>query len=52
MTLIEHLFHWAPDGGSGSLETLCFVVAVSFVGAVVFGRRVAAWSRPRREPQR
>jgi hypothetical protein len=51
MNFIERLLHWAPDGGSGSLETL-FVVSALFVGTAVFLRRIAAWSRLSREPQR
>ena len=52
MDFIERLFHWAPDGGSGSLEALYVVAAALFVGTVVFRRRIAARLRPRREPQR
>jgi hypothetical protein len=52
MTFIERLFHCAPDGGSGSLETLYVVVAAVVVGAVVFRRRIEGWSRRLRELQR
>ena len=44
MDFIERIFGFAPDGGSGSLELLLFVVPVVGVAAALAVRR---WSRLR-----
>ena len=38
MQFIEHLFGIAPDGGSGSLELLLFVIPVAGVSYLILRR--------------
>jgi len=41
MHWIEELLHVSPDGGSGAVEFVVYLVLISFVAASVQGARVA-----------
>jgi hypothetical protein len=49
MDFIERLFGFAPDGGSGSLEFLLFLIPLAGL-VILAGYRRAARKRARREP--
>ena len=46
MDFIERLFGILPDGGSGALEALYFVVMTGVVAGVAWWRRVGRLKQP------
>ena len=45
MDFVERVFHVAPDGGSGALESLYVAAILTVATAVVFRRAIVRWLR-------
>lgn len=52
MDFIERWFGVSPDGGDGSLELFWILAIAVVVLAIVFRRRIVAWTSSRSSPRK